>query len=256
VRIIGSRVGDSRSFGKSEPAVSQSKLYKQWLPVVDETLTAVGGAGTLTQAASNLGLLPAAKHSGSLPRRITRLVISGVYTATTAASWGESFKRHWVDPPSDNLSRRKTYLALKVGGAVATGGLVASTAFQHFADAKKKQPGGTPLPLPSDSTSPTPTTVATTAPSTSSTPGPTSLATPGLGTSRAAATPHATPTSTSPARRPTRAQAVAAASDSRNAALLGLANPAGPADGTPASAALQQLFRIDASRDGQADKAA
>ncbi len=253
VRIIGTRVGDTWMTRKGQPAVSQSKLYKQWLPVVDETLTAVGGAGTAAEAASNLGLLPAAKHEGSLFRRSTRIGVSSMYSIATATTWGESFKRHWADPPLDNLLRRRLFLAMKIGGAVATGGLVASTAVQHFSDAKKKQPGGTPLPSPSDSA--TPTTGATTAPSTPSTPGPTSSAMPGPGTPTPAATPHASPRSTATARRPTHAQAVAAAGDPRSAALLGLANPAGPASGTPASAALLQLFQMAAARDSQADKA-
>ena len=254
VRIAGSRIANvlfRRPDG--QPQVSDSKLYTQWLPAVDDSLTLTAGVSTLGASVQDLAGLthiwhglahPPTLHAGydGTFRHWLRFGVSGGYTTAVLRGWLPARSRNWADPAVGDTGARKSHLSAKVWGGLAAAALVADSAWQNYEDDKKKN-AGVQGPVPA--VTPTPTTPATPATPT---------------------TPHAAPGSTPPATPPRRtspAEVVVTAGDARRATLWGIANAnegslltgtgmsaaraAGGADAETA-AALRQLFQLNPQR--------
>ena len=291
VRIAGVRFAGllDRKLSDGATKTASSKLYTQWLPGFDDTVTTAAGLATLGNGVQDLvGLHTSAKGLAVKPALTwihdLRVGVTGLYAGVNGTNWGVSARRHFGDPAADDPRGRRVNFWLKVGTGVAAAVLVGDGILQKAVASNSPQnannpngnnqnqnPGGPPTPGVSPSTSPglpTPNGSATPTPTIPVVPsGP---RTPSTGPSTSPGTPSSPGTGRPPARpRPTHAQVIVAAGDPRRDTLWGIARSnegslltTGQSDAVRAAGggrdaqtlvALKQLFQLNPQRGFRAE---
>ncbi|HEY8977442.1 MAG TPA: DUF4781 domain-containing protein [Burkholderiaceae bacterium] len=274
VRIAGVRFAGllDRKLSDGATRTASSKLYTQWLPGFDDTLTTAAGLATLGNGVQDLmGLHMGAK--GLVARHAftwvhdLRVGVTGAYAGVNGVNWGLSASRRFGDPAAGDARGRRVNFWLKVGTGAAAAVLVADGILQKAVASNSPQnandpngndrnhkPGGQPTPGPSPSSTPglpVPSGSATATPTTR--PGPSTSGKPPTGPSTSPAAP-----------RPTHAQVIVAAVDPRRDTLWGIARDnedtllttgrsaavraAGGGRDAQTLVALDQLFQLDPQR--------